>query len=522
MTKRLVLLVLALTLLVGTAAQAVYDPAKETPSKWEGDVTTITFTSRLPNIVLEDNPLLAKIEEAIGVRLEISTLDKTEYNNLLAVQIGSGDIPDLIYLWNSSADINFQKWAKDGLLLDLETLKDKLPNAFDWLKESDLAFGRVPSLDNRLFGLPRMQALKADAIPYRGDWLEKFGMDIPVTPDDLYAYCIKCAKEDPDGNGKDDTWGLYVTSTGDKGGGLLDVNVREGFGILPETIAYQVVPAQDGFMNLMDWYRKLYADGGLYPEFYLATDVYDDNAKFQAGTVGCFVKTTTVDHTMAGADGALRQAFPDARVVAGYPLQPNGTTMADQDKFFHYNSNNCWGVFAISSKASPEAVDAACRFLDWGCTEEGSYYLNVGIEGVSFKSWDPEKRIRTPWTPEEREADPRRATNYQSYMMVQQSWKDGSKISFGGATPEEQAEYVRRYDFLFRNYIPYTSIVTYPGYTELSEQNAEVDLELTNWMVQYICGRCSREEFTGWLDGTYKPAWAPLADIIAAIDGPKK
>ncbi len=521
MMKRVGLLALVVMLLFGTTAHAVYNPATDPQSKWEGDVTTITFTSRLPNIVLENNPLLAKIEEAVGVKLEISTLDPATYNELIAVQVASGDIPDLLYLWDNSSNVSFQKWAEEGIILNLDDLKDKLPNAFKWLSESDLAYGRVHALDNGLYGLPRMQQIVPDAIPYRGDWLEKFGMDIPLTPDEMYEYCIAVAKNDPDGNGEDDTWGLFITEQGDKGGGLLDKNIREGFGILPESIAYKVIPAQEGFMDLMDWYHKLYADGGIYPEFYLATQIYEDGAKFKAGTIGSYFKTTTIDHTIHDSSSELVQIHPDAKVVAGYPLQPNGTTWEDADDFFHYVTASCWGVFAISASASPEAVDAACRFLDWGCTEEGAYYLNIGIDGVTHKSFDPETRIKTAWTTEEKEADPTRANNYMSYLMVQQSWADRSKLQFGGKTPEEQAEYMRRFDYLFKNYIEYTNIDTYPGYAELKTQNAELTTDLNTWMVQYICDKCTREEFTTWLNDTYIPAWEGVYGIVAAVDGPK-
>ena len=85
--KRIAVLILALALMLTGSALAVYDPAASTPTMWDGEVTTITFTSRLPNIVLENNPVLKRVEEAVGVRLEISVLDAAQYNSLIAVQI---------------------------------------------------------------------------------------------------------------------------------------------------------------------------------------------------------------------------------------------------------------------------------------------------------------------------------------------------------------------------------------------------------------------------------------------------
>ena len=114
--KRIAVLILALALMLTGSALAVYDPAASTPTMWDGEVTTITFTSRLPNIVLENNPVLKRVEEAVGVRLEISVLDAAQYNSLIAVQIAGGDVPDMFYLWDNSSNESFQKWAAEGLL----------------------------------------------------------------------------------------------------------------------------------------------------------------------------------------------------------------------------------------------------------------------------------------------------------------------------------------------------------------------------------------------------------------------
>ena len=315
--KKILALVMALVLVLTGSALAVYDPATDGVTTWDGEVTTITFTTRSAGLQTEGNPILQTIEERCGVRLEISLLDNAQYNSLIAAQIASGDIPDMFYLWDNCSNSAFQDWAKQGLIWNLEDeeIYDKLPHAWEWLNENDLSFGRVAAWDNGLYGLPRMQQVTPAAYPIREDWLENLGLDLPVTPDDLFEVCVAFSKDDPDGNGIDDTWGLYITQLGDKGGGLLDFNIREGFGIEPETVAYKVIYAQEGFMDLMDWYHDLYEAGGIYPEFYLSGDNYGDSAAFSAGTVGCFFKTTSLDHTMVypSAPGELLQNCPDAK-----------------------------------------------------------------------------------------------------------------------------------------------------------------------------------------------------------------
>ncbi len=46
-------------------------------------------------------------------------------------------------------------------------------------------------------------------IAYRKDWLDKFGMDVPTTLDEYYAFAKAVALEDPDGNSKNDTFAFW-------------------------------------------------------------------------------------------------------------------------------------------------------------------------------------------------------------------------------------------------------------------------------------------------------------------------
>lgn len=51
----------------------------------------------------------------------------------------------------------------------------------------------------------------------RKDWREKLGYDVPTTWDELSALAEAFATEDPDGNGKDDTYGMVIPGTAESG-----------------------------------------------------------------------------------------------------------------------------------------------------------------------------------------------------------------------------------------------------------------------------------------------------------------
>jgi hypothetical protein len=57
----------------------------------------------------------------------------------------------------------------------------------------------------REFGVYRARDAMRTAVNLRKDWLDKLGLEIPKTTDDLYEVAKAFTELDPDGNGVDDT-----------------------------------------------------------------------------------------------------------------------------------------------------------------------------------------------------------------------------------------------------------------------------------------------------------------------------
>ena len=77
------------------------------------------------------------------------------------------------------------------------------------------AFGEDDSRVGKNYGLPNINHAHMDArVPaYRGDWLKNVGKEIPTTVDELHDVLYAFVHEDPDGNGKDDTYGYAFRSS---------------------------------------------------------------------------------------------------------------------------------------------------------------------------------------------------------------------------------------------------------------------------------------------------------------------
>ncbi|WNR46914.1 extracellular solute-binding protein [Paenibacillus roseipurpureus] len=125
-----------------------------------------------------------------------------DYKNQLNVRVASGNFPDLFGVDKSQ----LKQFAQQGLLLDLTPYLDKeLKSVKDFIGADSLKKGTV---DGKIYAIA-----KAPQIPYntywiRKDWLDKLNLKAPTTFDELLNVSKAFTEQDPDGNGKKDTYGL--------------------------------------------------------------------------------------------------------------------------------------------------------------------------------------------------------------------------------------------------------------------------------------------------------------------------
>lgn len=141
-------------------------------------------------------------EKAVGIDLEINQLDHSSYTDGVGRLFASGDYPDVILL-NASM---YNEYARTGLLWDMTSAYD---NA-DFQERMVLPQVNINlRIDGKQYGLAT--GLGGGCITYvKKSWLDAVGMSAEdITDwDSYYAMLTAFAKEDPDGNGKDDTYGV--------------------------------------------------------------------------------------------------------------------------------------------------------------------------------------------------------------------------------------------------------------------------------------------------------------------------
>jgi putative aldouronate transport system substrate-binding protein len=474
----------------------------------EKEIITLTMIQRLPaSYVVEDNPIIEEWGRRTSTKLEIEAPPINNYGDRLNIVMASGDIPDIIYLGNTGT--LYHQWAADGLLLKLDDYFDKsMPNAKAVLTEEELYFTRVAELDNGLFSLPRVQTKPWDNIIYRKDWLEAVGKEVPVTPEEFADVMLAFAKEDPDGNNKDDTYGW----TYNRVMGPMHRNMVNAFGLRPTSVPdengnYAIMQAQPGYMEFVDWLRDMYESGALDPEWYLIK-MYEDDDMWAAGKIGTIYSNKVTEHMAGNARLELQKVNPEAELVAGPPLRAKGKSVSD----VYYNPQ-IWGNYAIS--ADCKHIDRAVEFLDYGYTDECNELLLIGIEGVTYTSFDPDKRTALK-TDEQVEASLKYVA---SYATINYQRQDKGLLLANGNTEEEHAIFNEAYETVGKhtNRISYLPEGSLPGLNEVNVKITDSGIrdKYDELETKYICGQISREDFVKFIENEFIPAYDEYIKIVA-------
>jgi len=200
----------------GTAAPSE-DPEKHVTLEW--------LTYQYGQV--DDNaPAKKMLEEKFNVTFNIWYIDVTKRDELLGVRLAAGDIPDFMTVY-SSADL--VKFMEQGIITGYteEELNEYMPNYKKLIDKYDPNIWRYAKYGDQYIGIPSIaEGGISLAVAWRKDWLENVGITkIPVTLEETEKALYKFRNEDPDQNGKKDTYGLSQSGM---------VNIYGAFGVYPE------------------------------------------------------------------------------------------------------------------------------------------------------------------------------------------------------------------------------------------------------------------------------------------------
>ncbi|WP_299093578.1 extracellular solute-binding protein [uncultured Metabacillus sp.] len=335
-------------------------------------IMTTTFQSDPPS---EDNPILKALEEYTKTDIKINWALNASYQEKLNITLASGELPDIMMI--PSKDPSFISAVKDGAFWELGPYLKDYPN----LSQANEIILNNSSIGGKIYGIYRSRPLGRHGITFRKDWLQNVGLQTPKTIDDFYNMLKAFSEKDPDGNGKDDTYGMVISKyTGpwdimqtwfgapNKWGEDADGNLQPDF-------------MTEEYFNALEFFKKLY-DEGLINEDFAVMDPQKWVDPLLNGQAGVIVDV--VDHAHRAEEDMLA-ANPDLKEpidVIGAVEGPTG--------LHNLPTSGYAGMLAIpkSSVKTEEELKKVLEFIDKLNDEEAQRLANNGIEGRHYEIKD--------------------------------------------------------------------------------------------------------------------------------------
>jgi putative aldouronate transport system substrate-binding protein len=352
--------------------------------------------------------ILKWIEKKFNVDIDVWNMDEAKFDEMVGLRMAAGEIPDFFRI--SKANM-LETYVKQGVMAVIPEgyIKKYAPNIFKVTNDNAPGFLDYGRVKGKMYGISIVSPTNIFRLPlvYREDWMKKVGVaKTPETLDEFEKLMYKFAKEDPDGNGKDDTYGLSNTGLAAVFGAFgLPLNryakddyfVKSGKKIVNACIAPQM---KEAFALMNKWYK----DGVIDPEFITGENTggyWALSHAFISGRIGFSCSGNYYhwipagDYDQIGPDGKKYPCDPGAiakeislvnpkmKWTYGLPLQgPNG-----KRGIFQFNRLMNYCSFGKQVEKDKAKMRRILQIFDFVCATpniDERYKAQWGIKG---KHW---------------------------------------------------------------------------------------------------------------------------------------
>lgn len=485
-----------------SGSAAASSSASSSATAAQKDPVTIKMFNRVnADVVLDNNPVVAEAGKLANVKLEIEAPPINNYVDKLQVVMASGDLPDVIYNWGTAgngADANMEKWAQNGLL---EPLDDKIANYPNLMKNiTPEMWDAVKSVnDGKTYIIPRTNVVNHWGYMINQQWLDKLGLKAPTNLEEFTNVVRAFAKNDPDGNGKADTYGLSLSGP-DLGRNTIwnatnflaaafDLPVVDG--VKDTDGQYKIREKMSGYIPYLTYLKQLNDEKLIDPEF-LINKIYVDTEKLNQYKVGI-----VYGHQSAVLGNISK--LPDSEKIFSY----HGVLKDEKGVASDWVTPAMWGGWMIPKGS--KKVDDVLKFLDWGNTAEANTLFQLGVKGLTYDSYDPATKavVRTA------DQTTKLGTLTSSYMTPANAINGEGASIVNADTPERLAIYKKQLDdALAQMTVVNVPAVRSPKILNLNGTIPDLVKKKDDKEIAYITGSIDEQQFKDFLEKEWYPATA--------------
>ncbi|MCI6674751.1 MAG: extracellular solute-binding protein [Spirochaetaceae bacterium] len=321
------------------------------------------------------------IKDKFNIELEAQTLPSGTQDQDVKIQAAAAadDLPDM---FTAGREV-WLRLANNGMLADVTDLYARMPNRTQLM--FDEGAKKYTTLNGRNYGFATPAAVsRNEGLVIRKDWLDKLGLEVPKTTDDLLKVLHAFTYDDPDGNGKKDTYGYgafvetnnYEAYPGRRLEPLMGAFGVEGtWNMTKANFGLQINKPE--FYDFMVFMKQIIDDGVIDPNW-MAYKKDDFRGAWKQGKFGCFREQNSALHSENNY-APFDANFPNGDIIVIDPVTgPSGKASVGP-------AVRNMRVWCISAKAAEQGkAEKIADLFEWMSYGEGYMLCGFGREGVEY------------------------------------------------------------------------------------------------------------------------------------------
>ncbi len=476
----------------GTETKAGADTAADKGEEVTIKVMVWDRGDAAPGTTVENNTqtewIKKEMKDKYNINVEYVSVPRSSSDDKLNIMMSGGNAPDIVFTYNQNI---FNNFAVNGGLADLTEAYNN--NGSD-IKKYVADAQNMGLVAGKQFAIMKQRGVEAPrhTAYIRKDWLDKLGLEMPKTKDELAAYLQAVKDKNPGGVENVIPWAMSGRNDTEKGylnfvGSYVNLAGDKDAYVYSETYMAVAPGAVDGIKKLNEMYNK----GLISRDF--ATDTTEDiyKAQVSAGNVG-FV----LDDTERVWD-YIQVLNPQAGGTTFVPVQ----CFELADGSYRTPFEPRYGMFVMIPKSSEKKVVACMKYLNWQADPQVAENIVYTAEhqrdenGVPIKLKEDELKskgypgtcddlnivnLAMDWTTK-KEAIVSKWFKDQSVQWETQDWFNNF--------------YDVRSEGKFR----------FPTYSNISQAEADYGQNVENLMIEYVYKliSCSPDEFDSLQQSEY-------------------
>jgi putative aldouronate transport system substrate-binding protein len=353
-----------------------YKTVDEVPGSGS-EVSILALSYSPPPTPKDENTYWQGLEERLGVTWNADLVPVDSYGERISTTFAGGDLPDLFYLLPGVTRPVIYEAIDQGAFADLtDILTSDQINDYPNIAAYPSYLWDSVRVNGRIWGIPKPVLQNNDPNYYRKDWGDQLGFTDLTDAQVVHDMLVAMSKDDPDGNGSSDTYGLAPFG-GNWGAFIINQMFRVPYGWrLNDDGSLTNAMETDEYRMALEYVVKLNEDGAYHPDS-ANLNVTQAQDLMLGGRVGMGNNGFAAVFGPTGYRSSIKDVVPDA------DLQPIVLPGHDGGESVTYKTPGFYGFTAISAKAAQDEdrLHELLRVINYLVAPFGSEEYNFLVYG---------------------------------------------------------------------------------------------------------------------------------------------